>query len=481
MATATPNDDLSRMNNHVHVLMIPYPAPSHITPLLDLTRRLLSHQHSVSVTFLTTPAFLHLLQPLLSSFPPPRLHPLILPPPPSPSPPPPPLSRLRALHSLLHPTLSYFLGGPHTGTTASATTLPPDFIISDFLCIWIHELSLRLNVPRVVFYSSGAFGSAVMYSIWRAGPTNPDDHLDHSVVLDDLAGSPVFKWSELSALFRSGKAGDPDWDYFRGGLMSNLASWGAVFNTFSELENVYIDHFRKVMGHDRVWAVGPLLHDDVVQLQTSGPGCDEVMTWLDGKRDGSVVFVCFGTRTLLTEEESAVLKAALEFSGVHYVWCVRESDGEKGIGFDSNDREHDQMGSQNNGNGFVIKGWAPQLEILKHRALGGFVTHCGWNSVIESIVSGVVMVAWPMGVDQYSNAQLVVDQLGLGFRVKCDGPKGVPNPHDLARLLTECVSLTRTEKDRVMRLGKLATSTVKSGTSTLNFDRFIKALNECNT
>lgn len=169
--------------------------------------------------------------------------------------------------------------------------------------------------------------------MWRNVPDNPD----HEVRFDDIPGSPRFKWSESSTLFRAGKPGDPDWDSFRDDMLSNVTgTWGAVFNSFSELESVYISHFMKEMGHDRVWAVGPLLPDEGnpdVAAQRGGPSsvpAHEVLTWLDGKPDCSVVYVCFGSRTSLTAEEAAALAAALECSKVHFIWCVRESNGVEG-------------------------------------------------------------------------------------------------------------------------------------------------------
>ncbi|KAI7986573.1 UDP-glycosyltransferase 89B2 [Camellia lanceoleosa] len=94
--------------------------------------------------------------------------------------------------------------------------------------------------------------------------------------------------------------GDPEHEFFRNGMLANNESWCVVFNSFTKLEQVYIDHIKKEMGHDRVWAVGPLLppkDDDLIgPTNCSGSSAvpaHEVMTWLDGKADDSVVYVCF--------------------------------------------------------------------------------------------------------------------------------------------------------------------------------------------
>nr|DAD31562.1 TPA_asm: hypothetical protein HUJ06_010413 [Nelumbo nucifera] len=69
------------------------------------------------------------------------------------------------------------------------------------------------------------------------------------------------------------------------------------------------------------------------------------------------------------------------------------------------------------GRGLVIRGWAPQVLILRHRAVGLYLTHCGWNSVLEALVAGVPMLVWPIGADQFPNAKLLVDQMGMIVKV----------------------------------------------------------------
>ena len=69
------------------------------------------------------------------------------------------------------------------------------------------------------------------------------------------------------------------------------------------------------------------------------------------------------------------------------------------------------------GKGLIIRGWAPQVLILDHEAVGGFMTHCGWNSTIESIAAGVPMVTWPLYAEQFCNEKLVKDVLKIGVDV----------------------------------------------------------------
>ncbi|KAA0031313.1 scopoletin glucosyltransferase-like [Cucumis melo var. makuwa] len=69
------------------------------------------------------------------------------------------------------------------------------------------------------------------------------------------------------------------------------------------------------------------------------------------------------------------------------------------------------------GKGIIIRGWAPQVLILDHPAVGGFITHCGWNSTLEGVVAGVPMVTWPVAAEQFYNEKLVTEVLKIGVGV----------------------------------------------------------------
>ena len=125
--------------------------------------------------------------------------------------------------------------------------------------------------------------------------------------------------------------------------------------------------------------------------------------------------------------------------------------------------------------GLVIKGWAPQVAILRHRAVGSFLTHCGWNSVLEGLISGVVMLTWPMGADQFTNALLLVDQLGVAIRAG-EGTQNIPDSYELARLLVLSLDRIKSQNIRTKELSDAALSAVKGGSSNKDLDELIKQL-----
>ena len=229
--------------------------------------------------------------------------------------------------------------------------------------------------------------------------------------------------------------------------------------------------------HDKVWVVGPLLptKDDLVGPVQRGRAhsCQEVMTWLDKRMNGSIVYVCFGSRVIPTRKQMNELAIALECSGVQFIFCI--CDGQVGgdYGVVPNGFE-DRVA----GRGLVIKQWVPQVAILRHQAVGAFLTHYGWNSVLEGLSAGVVMLTWPINGDQFTNANLLVDHLGVSIRVGVSGGSdNVPNSAELGRLLAKSVVENETlpETDRAMKLRDAALSAV-TGNSKRDLDEFVKRL-----
>ncbi|GMN61698.1 hypothetical protein TIFTF001_030785 [Ficus carica] len=449
-----------------HILIFPFPAQGHMIPLLDLTHQMATHYAGrISITVVVTPKNLPHLHQLLSVHP--SIETLVLPFPSNSKLPigaehfndltlPLFLALIRALGGLHDPLIRWF----------KSHSSPPVAILSDIFFGWTHSLAAELGIRRIVFSPSGALSLSVLYATFRDKPQRKD-----VVSFPDIPNCPKYYWSHLSSLYRRYVDGDPDGEFHRAGYVDNIASWGLVINTFAGLEEVYLDHLKKVLGHDRVWAVGPLkpIVDDDQTGPTNRGGSfsvpvESIVSWLDKCDDHKVVYVSFGSVAVLRNDQMEALALGLEKSGVHFIWAVKEpaeaqlDDGYGRVPLGFEDRVV--------GRGLVIRGWVPQVLILGHRAVGAVLTHCGWNSVLESVVAGVSMLAWPMLADNPVNATLVVDHLKVATRV-CEGVQDVPDPAVLARLLVESVSDDRPERQRATRLREEALQATTDGGSSV--------------
>ncbi|CAN1770472.1 UDP-glycosyltransferase 73C25 [Linum perenne] len=202
-------------------------------------------------------------------------------------------------------------------------------------------------------------------------------------------------------------------------LSYEALSYGTIFNSFEELERDCFSVFKETTGK-KAWCVGPVSLCNKDQLDrfhrgnrnsTDGLKCLE---WLDLQESGSVVYVCLGSICNISTSQLTELALGLESTNRPFVWVIRGGYKKEEIeiwisesGFESRVKNR----------GLLIRGWAPQVLILSHSSIGGFLTHCGWNSTLEGVAAGVPMVTWPQFAEQFYNEKLVVQVLGIGVRV----------------------------------------------------------------
>ncbi|XP_074370830.1 UDP-glycosyltransferase 89B2-like [Apium graveolens] len=409
-----------------HILIIPYPAQGHMIPLLDLTHQLALR--NLIITIVVTPNNLHYLNPLLIRHP--SIQPLVLPFPAAAAAAALPAgienirdlpfgsSRLftMVLADLYDPIVNWFQNHPS----------PPVAVVSDIFLGWTNMLANELKISRYVFSPSGALALSIVYNLWQYMPKR-NDVTDKNEVIKflEVPNSPSFPWWKISPVFRNYVAGDPQYEVFKDSFQGNISSWGLVINSLSELELVYLDYLKEFLGHDRVWEVGPLLPPKEEQVKRGGLSenlAAEMESWLDQFEDSSVVYVCFGSQAVLRNKQMEMVALGLEKSGIRFLWSYKDPTEEELL--ENYGTMPLWLKDRVEQRGYIVKGWVPQVSILSHRGIGAFFTHCGWNSVLESITAGVPMLTWPMGADQFANADLM-DELKVGTRV-CEGDKMVP-------------------------------------------------------
>ncbi|KAF2293821.1 hypothetical protein GH714_005019 [Hevea brasiliensis] len=190
---------------------------------------------------------------------------------------------------------------------------------------------------------------------------------------------------------------------------------GIIVNTFVELESYAVESLKM-----SIYPVGPILNVGLDGRNTH----QEIMQWLDDQPPSSVVFLCFGSQGSFGEDQVKEIAYALERSRYRFLWSLRRPSPPRLLQSPSDYEDPQEVlpeGFLNRmtGIGKVI-GWAPQVTILAPPAVGGFVSHCGWNSVLESIWFGVPIATWPMYAEQQFNAFEMVTELELAVEIKMD-------------------------------------------------------------
>nr|ASK39401.1 UDP-glycosyltransferase [Ginkgo biloba] len=419
-----------------HVLVFPIPAKGHLIPLLDLSYVLASH--GLSITILSITNEVSHLQPLLDTAASNALQiqPLILSIPAIQNIEELPLSQipvfLQSLQTLADPLEQWFLQQQEQISDGFGFG-PPVCMISDIFLGWTQETATKLGIPRVVFHPSGAFGVSVIYSLWAHMPHQGVESDDDPIPIPDLPVPTTFRKSQISPFLRMYKSSDPVSGFMRHSMNLNSKSWGTLINTFNDLEPIYIDHLQKLSARP-AWSVGPLFlqreqKTDIVVREKPSSSIESVcLQWLNSQKEKSVLYICFGSMCILSNKQIQELAAGLEGSQQSFIWVLR--DPSSGLPANEYGVLPDGFEERIQGRGLVIRGWAPQLLILSHSSIGGYLTHCGWNSTLESIASGVPLVTWPMFADQHFNCFLIVDYLKIGVRL-CEGATTVPNREDL--------------------------------------------------
>ncbi|XP_020581445.1 scopoletin glucosyltransferase-like [Phalaenopsis equestris] len=392
--------------SHLHMLFFPYMAQGHMLPMVDIVK--LFAARGARITILTTPVNAAIIRPTIDDS---SIHLHIIP---FPSaefglpdgcenrsfvlPEDKRIDFIRAIAALRNPFDSVL------------EHLRPDCVVSDYFLPWTYHVAAARGIPRLVFHGTNNFSLCASNAFERCREIV--DKLDSFVlpglphriemlktqVLDfkKLAGTPLGIFTEIfdEAEEVEGK------------------HYGAVMNSFYELEPEYADQNRKVKG--KTWNVGPvsLCNKEAAGMSLRGgkhsASVNECLDWLESKAAGSVVYMCFGSGSLFSGEQLREMALGLEEAGHPFVWVVR-NEGDDWVPEGYEERIA--------GKGMVVRGWAPQLLILNHGAVGGFVSHCGWNSSLEGICAGLPMVTWPLYAEQFFNEKLLVEVLGVGVAV----------------------------------------------------------------
>lgn len=191
---------------------------------------------------------------------------------------------------------------------------------------------------------------------------------------------------------------------------------GFIFNTFKELEGSFLDQFSRSLPCIPIYPIGPLhKYSSTCTDRKLNEDHSSMINWLNTQAPNSVLYVSFGTIAAINKEQFAEIAWGLAKSKQPFLWVVRSKLVDGAI---VNDDIYPEDFLQTiSGRGYIVT-WAPQREVLAHPSVGGFWSHCGWNSTIESICEGVPMICLPFFGDQKMNTLHVSDVLRVGLRLE---------------------------------------------------------------
>ncbi|KAG6698998.1 hypothetical protein I3842_08G047800 [Carya illinoinensis] len=466
-----------------HAVCIPYPAQGHINPMMKLAKLL--HYRGFHITFVNTEFY---NKPLLKSRGPNSLDGL-------------PSFRFTTIPdglpesdaeatqdvpSLCESTkkhcLTPFRNLLRKLNDTTSTNVPPvSCIVSDGSMSFTLDAAAELGVPEVLFWTTSACVSWATLNItvsWRKVLTPlkdasflTDGYLD--MVIDWIPGMKGIRFRDLPSFIRTT---DPD------EIMLNFAMVEAerarkasalIFNTFEPLEQEVLDALSSMFPP--IYTVGPLqlLVNQIPGGEYKSTGSNlwkeeySCLEWLDKKEPNSVVYVNFGSITVMTSKQLIDFAWGLANSNQTFLWIIRPDlvEGDVSIlplEFLAQTKERSLLAS-----------WCPQEQVLSHPSVGGFLTHSGWNSTIESLSSGVPMICWPFFAEQQTNCRFSCNEWGVGMEIEGDASREKIESLVRELMLGQKGRELRKKADEWMRLAKEAATSKPNGSSYANLDKMV--------
>ncbi|XP_058183941.1 mogroside IE synthase-like isoform X1 [Rhododendron vialii] len=448
------------MAGKTHVLVIPYPSQGHINPMLQFSKHLTSK--GVKVTLLLTPGafstniqvqanFVNIVCISDGSGQGDEAEGMVA-----------YVERFRAAVSL---SLAELID-----KQKSSDDDPAKVLVYDSGMPWALEIAQRFGLRGAPFFTQSCAVTAIYHHVYEGNFKLPLEG-----VMVALPSMPLLETNDLPS-FISDTGTYPGLLSLIINQFSNIqkADW-LLFNTFDKLEEEVVNWMTSQWP---IKTIGPTIpsmyldrrleNDKDYGLNLFQPGAEACIKWLDTMEKGSVVYASFGSLASLTENQMEEIACGLRNCGSYFLWVVRDSEESKlPRGFVEETSEK----------GLIVS-WCSQVKVLAHRAVGCFMTHCGWNSTLEALSLGVPMVAVPQWTDQATNAKFIVDVWNVGLRVKAND-KGIVTGEEIEVSVKEVMEGERGNELRrnAACWKELAKEAVdEGGSSANNIDQFVSEI-----
>ncbi|KAH7279829.1 hypothetical protein KP509_37G039100 [Ceratopteris richardii] len=369
--------------------------------------------------------------------------------------------------------------------------LPKCLILDAFFSSLGQRLAVKFRLPWMAFWASSASVFSLSYHIpelMAKGyiPAKEEGAMDREI--DFIPGLSPIAVRDLPKGFDVEL--DPQSNP-RLLLVCNIfenvkhADWILV-NSFFELESAVVQSLREAGLH--LDMVGPLfmMHSlsSVSSHATAAasllPEDTSCLTWLDKQQETSVLYVSFGSIAPMEEHTVTDLAHALEASNANFLWVIRPDCMS---GKDSLQQLLPKGFMERTQNRGCVVSWAPQLAVLGHRSIGAFLSHCGWNSILESLSHGVPILGFPQAAEQNTNLRFVVEDWKVGLSLFSEKQQKEPCNTSSMRSQAECsiAEIMRGEtgaeaRKHALEWKKIAVAACTSGSSLLNLQRIANEL-----
>ncbi|KAI3835906.1 hypothetical protein MKW92_025542 [Papaver armeniacum] len=422
------------MEKKIHVVCIPFPLQSHITSMMKLAKIL--HCRGVHITFVNT-EFNH--QRLLNTrgkdslkgLPDFRFEtiPDGLPPPTNPN-------ATQDVLSLCVSTQANCLQPfrnliEKLNSSADSNVPPVSCIVSDGSLSFTLQAAKEFGIPDMLYWpiSFCAFICLLHFPhLVQRGlvPLKDESYLTNGymeeTLIDWIPGVKDIRFRDLPSFVRTVDPNDPMMDFSIRETKRTYDATALIFNTFDALEMKVLDAVKSELSLPPIYTVGPLhslLHQiPLSESQSLGSNMwvedSKCLEWLDSKEPNSVVYVNFGSVTVMNTQQLIEFAWGLANSKHNFLWIIRPDlvIGESATLPPEFAEEIKERG--------LIANWCPQEDVLNHASIAGFLTHCGWNSILESLCCGVPMICWPFFADQQTNCRYLCKHWGVGMEIDND-------------------------------------------------------------
>jgi len=351
-------------------------------------------------------------------------------------------------------------------------------VVYDSLLYWVPEVAKKFNIPVAFFWTQ----SCAVYSIYyhfNRGLAISWDGTEKPTDLIEIPGLPLLNLSDLPTFLQPSNPNGSTLRFVLDPFKTLSEATWILGNTFDGLESEEINSMKSIAP---IRTVGPLIPSaflDGRNPEDTDFGAHlwkitNCMDWLNTKEPASVVYVSFGSVAVLSKEQTQEIALGLKASGHSFIWVIRPSSSKEEINSEENLPEG--FLNETSWQGLVVP-WCPQLQVLSHASVGAFMTHCGWNSTLESLSFGVPILAVPQWSDQTTNSLYIAEKWKTGLRVNKRSADGLVGKEDVEK----CIKIVMESelgvelRENALRWQKLSREAMaEAGSSNENIKEFVE-------